>query len=227
RYTSLVKPGISIPSSITTLTGITEDMVADAPPLDKVMADMFPLLFDCVLVAHHAAFDLSFLQKGLTKTGYPPFTGRVLDTMDLLRILFPSISSLQLSMVAGLFGIDHERPHQADSDAEVTAAIWIICLERLLGLPLLTVQRLQHIFENGNSDLGWFLDEICVYKESITSVDMDTNRYFRQFTLNVNDWGDEEDTRSDADADGLGSSFTEFHQGLKTALREKFEIFED
>ena len=75
-------------------------MVADAPSLDQVMSDMFPLLFDCVLVAHHAAFDLSFLQRGLTKTGYPPFSGRVLDTMDMLRILFPSISSLQLSMVA-------------------------------------------------------------------------------------------------------------------------------
>jgi ATP-dependent DNA helicase DinG len=227
RYTSLVNPGIGIPSSITTLTGITDEMVADAPTLDQVMSDMFPLLFDCVLVAHHAAFDVSFLQKGLTKTGYPPFSGRVLDTMDMLRILFPSISSLQLSMVAGLFGIDHERPHQADSDAEVTAEIWVRCLERLIGLPLLTVQRLQHIFENSSSDLGWFLDEICLYKESITSIDTDTNRYFRQFTLNVTDWGEEDDIRGASDEDGLGASFKEFQQGLKLALQQKFEVFEE
>lgn len=227
RYTSLVNPGIGIPSSIITLTGITDEMVADAPALDQVMSDMFPLLFDCVLVAHHAAFDLSFLQKGLTKTGYPPFSGRVLDTMDMLRILFPSISSLQLSMVAGLFGIDHERPHQADSDAEVTAEIWVRCLERLIGLPLLTVQRLQHIFENSSSDLGWFLDEICLYKESITSIDTDTNRYFRQFTLNVTDWGEEEDIRGASDEDGLGVSFKEFQRGLKLALQQKFEVFEE
>ncbi len=227
RYTSLVHPGMGIPSSITTLTGITDEMVADAPTLDQVMSDMFPLLFDCVLVAHHAAFDVSFLQRGLTKTGYPPFSGRVLDTMDMLRILFPSISSLQLSMVAGLFGIDHERPHQADSDAEVTAEIWIRCLERLIGLPLLTVQRLQHIFENSSSDLGWFLDEICLYKESITSIDTDTNRYFRQFTLNVTDWGEEDDIRGPSDEDGLGASFQQFHQGLKLALQQKFEIFEE
>lgn len=227
RYTSLVNPGIGIPSSITTLTGITDEMVADAPTLDQVMSDMFPLLFDCVLVAHHAAFDFSFLQKGLTKTGYPPFSGRVLDTMDMLRILFPSISSLQLSMVAGLFGIDHERPHQADSDAEVTAEIWIRCLERLIGLPLLTVQRLQHIFENSSSDLGWFFDEICLYKESITSIDTDTNRYFRQFTLNVTDWGEEDDIRGISDEDGLGASFKDFQQGLKLALQQKFEVFEE
>ncbi|WP_261807868.1 PolC-type DNA polymerase III [Paenibacillus sp. N3.4] len=65
RYTSLVKPGIGIPSSITTLTGITEEMVADAPSLDQVMSEMFPLLFDCVLVGHHVSFDLSFCKKGL------------------------------------------------------------------------------------------------------------------------------------------------------------------
>ncbi|CAH1197124.1 3'-5' exonuclease DinG [Paenibacillus allorhizoplanae] len=228
RYTSLVNPGISIPSSITTLTGITNEMVADAPSLDQVMSDMFPLLFDCVLVAHQAAFDLSFLQRGLTRTGYPPFSGRVLDTMDMLRILFPSISSLQLSMVAALFGIDHERPHQADSDAEVTALIWIHCLDRLLGLPLLTVQRLNQIFENGNTDLGWFLDEICLYKESVTSVDMDTNRYFRQFTLNVTDWGEDEDPRSEYEVTAaLGNSFTAFQQGLKSALQQRFEVYED
>ncbi|KRE69239.1 ATP-dependent DNA helicase DinG [Paenibacillus sp. Soil750] len=228
RYTSLVNPGISIPSSITTLTGITNEMVADAPSLDQVMSDMFPLLFDCVLVAHQAAFDLSFLQRGLTRTGYPPFSGRVLDTMDMLRILFPSISSLQLSMVAALFGIDHERPHQADSDAEVTALIWIHCLDRLLGLPLLTVQRLNQIFENGNTDLGWFLDEICLYKESVTSVDMDTNRYFRQFTLNVTDWGEDEEPRSEYEVTAaLGTSFTAFQQGLKSALQQRFEVYED
>ncbi|OAS14025.1 ATP-dependent DNA helicase DinG [Paenibacillus oryzisoli] len=228
RYTSLVNPGISIPSSITTLTGITNEMVADAPSLDQVMSDMFPRLFDCVLVAHQAAFDLSFLQRGLTRTGYPPFSGRVLDTMDMLRILFPSISSLQLSMVAALFGIDHERPHQADSDAEVTALIWIHCLDRLLGLPLLTVQRLNQIFENGNTDLGWFLDEICLYKESVTSVDMDTNRYFRQFTLNVTDWGEEDELRSEYQVtEALGASFQAFQQGLKSALQQRFEVYED
>ncbi|UJF36154.1 ATP-dependent DNA helicase DinG [Paenibacillus hexagrammi] len=227
RYTSLVNPGIGIPSSITTLTGITDDMVKDAPALEQVMTDMFPLLFDCVLVGHHVQFDLSFLQRGLTTTGFPPFSGRVLDTMDFLRMLFPSISSLQLSMVAGLFGLDHERPHQADSDAEVTALIWIICLERLLGLPLLTVQRLSQIFESGASDSGWFLDEICAFKESETSVDMNTHRYFRQFTMNVNDWGEDDDEEEDRSVAKLGATFTDFQLQIKNALRQKFERFED
>ncbi|MFC5448129.1 ATP-dependent DNA helicase DinG [Paenibacillus aestuarii] len=227
RYTSLVNPGMGIPSSITTLTGITDEMVKDAPALDQVMSDMFPLLFDCVLVGHHVPFDLSFLQRGLTKTGYPPFSGRVLDTMDMLRMLFPSISSLQLSMVASLFGIDHERPHQADSDAEVTALIWIICMERLLGLPLLTVQRLSHIFESSAGDLGWFLDEIRMFKESETGVDADAHRYFRQFTINVNDWGEDEEVRDEEASLQLGATFEDFQEGLKAQLRQKFVDFEE
>ncbi|MGG1550523.1 ATP-dependent DNA helicase DinG [Paenibacillus ferrarius] len=228
RYTSLVNPGTSIPSSITTLTGITDEMVADAPKLEQVMADMFPLLFDCVLVAHHAAFDFAFLQRALAKTGYPAFSGRVLDSIDMLRILFPSITSLQLGMVASLFGIDHERPHQADSDAEATAELWIICLQRMLSLPLLTVQRIAHIFEDVGTDLGWFLDEICRYKESITSLDTESHRYFRQFTLNVGDWGEEEEIRTEEEVtEGLGTSFKDFQKSLKAALRDQFEIFED
>ena len=227
RYTTLVNPGIRIPSSITALTGITDEMVEGAPGLAEMMADMFPLLFDCVLVAHNVGFDLAFLQRGLTKTGYPPFSGRVLDTMDLLRILFPSITSLQLGMVSSLFGLDHERPHQADSDAEVTALIWIICLQRLLGLPLLTVQRIARIFENGSGDLGWFLEEIRAFKEQTTVVDTDEHRYFRQFTINVDDWGEEVEVRAPHEALELTPSFDEFYQGLKMTLQSRFEVYED
>ncbi|MBP1994770.1 ATP-dependent DNA helicase DinG [Paenibacillus eucommiae] len=227
RYTSLVNPGIGIPSSITTLTGITDEMVADAPSLDQVMTEMFPLLFDCVLVGHHIPFDLSFLQRGLVKCGFPRFQGRVLDTIDMLRVLFPSITSLQLGMVAGMFGLDHERPHQADSDAEVTAQIWMICMERLLTMPLLTVQRLHQIFDPEVSDLGWFMEEILAFKESQTAVDMDAHRYFRQFTINVGDWGEGEPVRKDEQLRALDVPFTDFYEDVKRLLQDKFEVYEN
>jgi ATP-dependent DNA helicase DinG len=227
RYTSLVNPGIRIPSSITTLTGISGEMVEHAPSLDQVMTEMFPLLFDCVLVGHHVAFDLGFLQKGLNRSGFPAFDGRVLDTLDMLRILFPSLSSLQLGMVSASFGLNHERPHQADSDAEVTAQLWMICMQRLLDLPLLTIQRLNQIFEPHISDLGWFIDEIRAYKESQVALDTDTHRYFRQFAVNVNDWGEDEITREDHELAALDVPFPEFYQGLKKSLQNKFEVYED
>lgn len=81
-YSSYVKPGIPIPPFITGLTGISEDDVKDAPDLDEVMMEMVPLLDDAVLVGHNVAFDFNYLQSALDKTGYLPFTGRILDTMD-------------------------------------------------------------------------------------------------------------------------------------------------
>lgn len=81
-YHSYIKPTIPIPPFITGLTGITEDDVKDAPDLDEVMMEMVPLLNDVVLVGHNVAFDFNYLQSALDKTGYLPFTGRILDTMD-------------------------------------------------------------------------------------------------------------------------------------------------
>ncbi|TVY11652.1 ATP-dependent DNA helicase DinG [Paenibacillus cremeus] len=227
RYTSLVNPGLSIPSSITALTGIDDEMVKDAPTMDVVAAEMVPLLQDAVLVAHNVAFDLSFLQRALDENGYFPFDGRVLDTMDALRVLYPGLSSLQLSMVCHAFGIEHERPHQADSDAEVTALIWLRCLERFQTLPLLTLQRLEMVFEESSSDFGWFIQEMRLYKELHQPLDADADRYFRQFALNVNDWGDEEPVREDEDIQALPEEFSAFYEQLKQLLQQRFEAYEE
>ncbi|MDF2961769.1 MAG: DnaQ family exonuclease/dinG family helicase [Paenibacillus sp.] len=227
RYTSLVNPGTGIPSSIMALTGIDDSMVADAPELDTVMGNMVPLLQDCVLVGHNIAFDLGFLQRALDEQGYFSFDGKVLDTMDALRVLYPSLSSLQLSMVCQAFGIEHERPHQADSDAEVTALIWIQCLQRFQGLPLLTLQRLSMIFDEVTTDFGWFIHEMKAYKEMFTSLDSDTGRYFRQFAINVDDWGEEEPAREDHDIKLMPDTFPAFYEDLKQALKLRFEAYED
>lgn len=227
RYTSLVDPGIRIPDSITNLTGITDEMVQYAPSLHQVMTEMQPLLENAVLVAHNVAFDLGFLQRALARTGYRPFGGQVLDTMEALRFLFPSLASLQLSMVAGTFGIDHERPHQADSDALVTAEVWLICLHKLLSLPLLTVQRLNFLFEATGSDMSWLLQEVNAFKEQQTEFDADSGRYFRQFTLNVDNWDEEESVRDDVEAMRLNPDFAEFMEQFKETLQTKFEVYED
>ncbi|TDF99382.1 ATP-dependent DNA helicase DinG [Paenibacillus piri] len=227
RYTTLVNPGTGIPSSITALTGIDDEMVADAPGLDTAMSMMVPLLQDCVLVGHNAAFDLSFLQRALDEEGYFPFDGKVLDTMDALRVLYPSLSSLQLNMVCQALGVEHERPHQADSDAEATALIWMKCLQRFQALPLLTLQRLSMIFDEVTSDFGWFIHEMKAYKETFTSLDADTGRYFRQFAINVDDWGEEDPVREDEDVKTLPDAFPAFYDELKLALQQRFEAYED
>ncbi|MCU6795784.1 ATP-dependent DNA helicase DinG [Paenibacillus sp. WQ 127069] len=227
RYTSLVNPGVSIPSSIISLTGIDDEMVKDAPELDTVMARMVPLLQDCVLVGHAIAFDLSFLQRALDEHGYFAFDGKVLDTIDALRVLFPSLSSFQLSMVCNSFGIEHERPHQADSDAEVTALLWIRCLQRFQELSLLTLQRLSMVFDEATTDFGWFVREMIMFKEMFAGEEEPAGQNYRQFTLAVKDWGEEDSVREEKDLLTLPDDFAVFFAQLKQALKERFTAYED
>ncbi|GIP32429.1 ATP-dependent DNA helicase DinG [Paenibacillus sp. J2TS4] len=229
RYSSLVKPTIPIPPFITSLTGIGEEDVKSAPSLEDVMMDMQRLLYDSALVAHNAGFDAAFLQRALDTCGYMPFSGPVLDTIDLLTILYPSLTSLQLSNVSQELDIPHERPHQADSDAEATAQIWLRCLQKLDRLPLLVVQRIASLFEDdrSNNDLAWFLQEMLERKEAEVSVDEDSYKYYRQFAMNVDEWGNEEEIRSKEQGDELQIPFDHFYDGLKQRLKEKFNYYEE
>jgi len=227
RYASLVNPGIPIPDMITELTGITNEMVADAPDLSDVMAELVPRIHDTVLVGHHIAFDFGFLQRALEKTGYFPFGGRLLDTLDLLKICYPSLSSYQLSLVSAALGVEHERPHQADSDAEATALLLIMCLARLRDLPLITVQRLHVLFDTLGSDLGWFLADIREQRELLGGLDPDAQQYYRGVALAVPEWGDEADKEDVEGRSLLPDTFQAFYSDLKSTMREKLDHYEE
>lgn len=227
RYTSLVKPGTRIPDFISVLTGITDDAVADAPGVDEIMMELQPRLADAILVGHNIFFDLAFLQRALDAAGYLPYSGRLIDTMDLLRMLFPTLSGLSLGAVTQALAVPHERPHQADSDAEATALLLLRCLRKFDELDLLTVQRLAHIFEGETSDLAWFLQEIRAQREQTVALDPDAGRYYRQFSLKAGDWSDEAPSRgSSAELALLDKPFSEFYEELKAKMREKFPGYE-
>lgn len=226
RYTSLVKPGTGIPDFISKLTGITDEMVKDAPPVEDVMAQMMPFLEETILVGHNVLFDLAFLQRGLDIAGYRPFAGRVLDTLDFLRILFPALGSLQLSMVSQALDVPHERPHQADSDAEATALLWIKVLEQFEVLDLLTVQRLAYLFEVEATDFGWFLQEVRSRKEQSLESDPDMDNYVRQFSIRVKEWTEEKPVRGELWAEWKDKSFEEFYTRLNESMQSKFPGYE-
>ncbi|MFD1178763.1 ATP-dependent DNA helicase DinG [Paenibacillus puldeungensis] len=227
-YNSFVKPSIPIPPFITGLTGITEEHVKDAPELDEVMMEMVPLLNDVVLVGHNVAFDFNYLQSALDKTGYLPFTGRILDTMDFLKIMFPSLMSYQLGMVAAEFDVQHDRPHQADSDALATALIFLKCLEECESLPLLTIQRLVDLFAGEDSDLGWFFDALLQEKEREANPNEGGFTYYRQFALQAEDWMDIETPRNALLDNPLEDiTFEQFMDQVRERLRERLPQYEE
>ncbi|WP_138492930.1 ATP-dependent DNA helicase DinG [Paenibacillus pinistramenti] len=228
-YSSYVKPGVPIPPFITGLTGITEEDVADAPAIDEVLMEMVPLLEDVVLVGHNVAFDFNFLQQALDSSGYLPFTGRILDTMDFLKICFPSLHSYQLGLVSSEFGLQHDRPHQADSDAVATALIFLKCLEELAELPLITIQRLADLFAAEDSDLGWFFDALLAERESRAEQTDDAGYiYYRQFALASDDWMDILPARHEMEENPLsGVTFESFLGQVQDNLKLKLPYYEE
>ncbi|MBP3964510.1 ATP-dependent DNA helicase DinG [Paenibacillus lignilyticus] len=208
-YSTFVKPTIAIPPFITQLTGIEESMVADAPDLDEVLLELIPLLSDAVLVAHNVGFDAGFLNSALDRCGYLPFDGRRLDTIDLLRILYPTLTTYQLGAVTELFGIEHDQHHRADSDAMATAELFVNCHNKLKGLPLLTLQRLANLLGDDLDDLGWFVSQMAFLKETQTSIDPDAYHYFRQFAMKAGDWSEEQHPRENLDEEA-GASVTDW-----------------
>ncbi|WP_127588209.1 ATP-dependent DNA helicase DinG [Paenibacillus koleovorans] len=227
-YTSFIKPSRTIPGFIVQLTGITDEMVSNAPDLQETVSQMLPYFENAVLVAHHAAFDLGFLQRAFEQCGYNAFSGQVLDTIQLLRMLFPGLATLQLSMVTSHFGIPHDHPHRADSDAEATAHLWLLCLQKLESLPLLTLQKIAQLYVAEFSDLGWFLNEVSVWKQSQISLDPDTHQYFRQYAMNVVDWDEEKPLREEGEpALEESLTFEAYIEQINANLKQRFPDYEE
>ncbi len=165
KYSSLVNPGKPIPAFIEELTGINDEMVAHAPLFSEIAGEINELLDDAFFVAHNVLFDLGFLQEELQMAGLEGFYGSVIDTVELARILFPTVDSYKLSDLAVKEGLNHDRPHQADSDAYVTAELLLILLEKLKSFPEVTIRSLSRLSAGLKSDIYLLLDEILMQKE--------------------------------------------------------------
>lgn len=166
EYSSLVNPEQSIPPFIEELTGLSDEMVENAPLFSEIAPKVLTLLEGAYFVAHNVLFDLSFLQEELIEAGYNGFYGPVLDTVEMARILFPTADSFKLSDLALREGLNHERPHQADSDAYVTAELLLILLNKLKNLPHNTIDLLHKLSGGLKSDLDILLDEFIAVNES-------------------------------------------------------------
>jgi len=216
-YASYVRPRVPVPAFITELSGITDEDVKGAPEPEDVLLEVIPLLNDAVLVAHNAGFDVGFLNHALDRCGYMPFTGRVLDTLQLLRILFPTQPSYQLGALSEAFGIEHERHHQADSDAMATALLFRACVGKLRNLPLLTLERMAAQFDPGD-DLGWIIHDALERRQRAAAVEPEGYRYHRQFALRVGEWTDEEPPRLDDPDSAERLRETDFETFLEETL---------
>ncbi len=85
RFESFANPHHPLSQTTTDLTGITDDMVKDAPEVNEVLKDFYEWMDDCILVAHNASFDIGFLNQGFRRIGYAKTANPVIDTLELSR----------------------------------------------------------------------------------------------------------------------------------------------
>lgn len=121
-YTSLIKPVNPIPPVITQITGITNEMVEDAPGVKQVMDELVAFIQDLPIVAHNASFDLSFLQN-YSRNQFCRNT--IIDTVILGRRLYPYLPNHKLATIAKHMGITEEGFHRAQFDCECCAKIYL------------------------------------------------------------------------------------------------------
>lgn len=129
HYKTLINPGRKIPQFITGLTGITYEMVKEAPAFEDVAQEIFGWLSNRVFVAHNAHFDYSFLKKEFEATGLV-WNTRKLCTVRLSRKIVPGLHSYSLGRLAESLGITIPDRHRAGGDALATARIFDMLLRR-------------------------------------------------------------------------------------------------
>lgn len=122
-YSSLVNPGRSIPTHITRITGIDNDMVADAPAFYEIAKEIVEYTEGCIFVAHNVRFDYGFLKQEFSSLGYT-YTKKCLDTVTLSRRTFPGLRSYSLGNLIKHFGLEVSARHRALEDALATTEIF-------------------------------------------------------------------------------------------------------
>ncbi|GAV31237.1 DNA polymerase III polC-type [Coriobacteriaceae bacterium EMTCatB1] len=135
-FETLVRPSSPIPPAIVELTGITDDMVRDAPSVAEAVCAFRAFAQGAVLVAHNHRFDMGFLDYESERTGCEPIPRPVLDTLILSRRLHPTERRHNLRDVSARYGTSGAPTHRALADALATAEVFSAMLGELTSMGL-------------------------------------------------------------------------------------------
>lgn len=133
EWSTLINPGRLIPPFITQITGITNEMVAHAPPLRAVLGELVDFVGDSPILGHNVGFDLAFLRRNKI-LGY----NEVMDTYEMASVLLPNAGRYNLGALAQTLAVPYppEDIHRALTDARVTQGVFLRLNELAFELPL-------------------------------------------------------------------------------------------
>ena len=121
KFERFANPHQPLSQTIIDLTGITDDMLKDAPEVEEVLTEFNEWMGDDILVAHNAGFDISFINQGFEKIGIEQTNNPVIDTLELARFILPQLKTHRLNGLCKHYGIELTQHHRAIYDTEATA----------------------------------------------------------------------------------------------------------
>ncbi|EOH99557.1 exonuclease, DNA polymerase III, epsilon subunit [Enterococcus haemoperoxidus ATCC BAA-382] len=160
RFATDINPNQAISKQIQQLTGISNSRVQKAPYFEDVALTIYNLLADTVFVAHNIYFDYSFLTQELLRCGTPKLKIPGIDTVELAQIFLPTEKSFRLGDLSESLGLIHDNPHQADSDAQVTAELLLLIEAKMRRLPLITMEAIDRLSQQTGMDTSSYIHHI-------------------------------------------------------------------
>ena len=130
RYSTFINPQVPIPFRIEELTSIRDDMVVSSPTVDVILPEFMEFCKDCIMVAHNADFDMSFIKHNCEELGLD-CNPTIVDTVSLARFLLPALNRFKLDTVAKALGVSLDHHHRAVDDAACTAMIFVKFIQML------------------------------------------------------------------------------------------------
>ena len=156
-FTSLINPGFDIPVFISELTGITNEMLSDAPIIDSVLPPFIDFLGDDVIVGHNVNFDVNFLYDESVYLLSKPLENDFIDTMRIARKLFPDAPHHRLQDISAMLFVDYSGAHRAEQDCHITYQCYL------------------KLIDNAKEQLGSVDTLFSVSQKSVPSKPLDSN----------------------------------------------------
>jgi len=169
RYNNLIRPQNPIPQEITSLTGITNEMVSDKKTWPEIVEEVLNFIGEDLLVAHNVDFDKGFLERGL---GYI-LPNLWVDTWDLAKITIPSLPSYQLAFLADFLKVKKLVHHRAVTDAEMTAELFIKLIKSFSRFSPFVMEKILSLLGNEGQGLNFLIKNI--YKKNVANYWAATN----------------------------------------------------
>ena len=145
-FSSFVNPNKIIPKKISELTHITQDMVDNAPTIEDVLPKFLEFTKDAVMVAHNSAFDMGFIRRDAKKYMGIDYKPPVIDTLQMARDLYPDLKGYNLDRLNKTFKLSLENHHRAIDDAQSTAKLFIMFLEKYIENGVVNVEDMNGAF---------------------------------------------------------------------------------